>query len=237
MKSIFRTLWIVFHMTIATILIGFIVILVGYFDHKKNITGIFGRLWGRWVLWSTGINYTITGLQNLEPNQQYIFVSNHESALDIPLCVAGLPYNNVFLAKKELFKIPIFGWAMHAAGMVRVNRQNREKAKKSIDRALKQISKTDISIMIYPEGTRTRTGDLLPFKKGSFLLAVKSGLPVVPITVKGMFTILSKHSFRLSPGKVELIIDKPITTSELSEDDRDYLLEKTRNSIQKNKEN
>ncbi|MBC8213234.1 MAG: 1-acyl-sn-glycerol-3-phosphate acyltransferase [Candidatus Marinimicrobia bacterium] len=224
-------------MTIATILIGFIVILVGYFDHKKNITGIFGRLWGRWVLWSTGINYTITGLQNLEPNQQYIFVSNHESALDIPLCVAGLPYNNVFLAKKELFKIPIFGWAMHAAGMVRVNRQNREKAKKSIDRALKQISKTDISIMIYPEGTRTRTGDLLPFKKGSFLLAVKSGLPVVPITVKGMFTILSKHSFRLSPGKVELIIDKPITTSELSEDDRDYLLEKTRNSIQKNKEN
>ncbi len=237
MNSVMRTTWIVLNMTIATVFIGFVVILVGYFDHKKNITGIFGRMWGRWVLWSTGINYTIRGLQNLEPNKQYIFVSNHESALDIPLSVAGLPYNNVFLAKKELFKIPIFGWAMHAAGMVRVDRQNREKARLSVDRALKQIRKTNISIMIYPEGTRTLTGDLLPFKKGSYLLAIRSGLSVVPITIKGMFDILSKNSFKLKQGKVELIIDKPIQTSSLTEKDRDYLLEKTREIIKSNKDN
>ena len=237
MNSVMRTTWIVLNMTIATVFIGFVVILVGYFDHKKNITGIFGRMWGRWVLWSTGINYTIRGLQNLEPNKQYIFVSNHESALDIPLSVAGLPYNNVFLAKKELFKIPIFGWAMHAAGMVRVDRQNREKARLSADRALKQIRKTNISIMIYPEGTRTLTGDLLPFKKGSYLLAIRSGLSVVPITIKGMFDILSKNSFKLKQGKVELIIDKPIQTSSLTEKDRDYLLEKTREIIKSNKDN
>ena len=237
MNSVMRTTWIVLNMTIATVFIGFVVILVGYFDHKKNITGIFGRMWGRWVLWSTGINYTIRGLQNLEPNKQYIFVSNHESALDIPLSVAGLPYNNVFLAKKELFKIPIFGWAMHAAGMVRVDRQNREKARLSVDRALKQIRKTNISIMIYPEGTRTLTGDLLPFKKGSYLLAIRSGLSVVPITIKGMFDILSKNSFKLKQGKVELIIDKPIQTSSLTEKDRDYLLDKTREIIKSNKDN
>ena len=96
-------------------------------------------MWAQWVIWSTGIHYDVKGLENLQPHKKYIFMSNHESALDILLGVVCIPYNIIFLSKKELFRIPIFGWAMHAAGMIKIDRENPERARKAYAMALHNV--------------------------------------------------------------------------------------------------
>ncbi|MBC8479268.1 MAG: 1-acyl-sn-glycerol-3-phosphate acyltransferase, partial [FCB group bacterium] len=231
MGKYIRITWIMIHLTIATLLISSLVVIVGVVDVRKKITGILPRIWGKWVLWSTGIDYEVKGLENLKPNRKYVFVGNHESALDIPIAVASLPYNIVFLAKKELFRIPLFGWGMWAAGMVRVDRQNREKARTSIEKALAQIARMYISILVYPEGTRSSTGELQEFKKGSFILAIRSKLAVVPITITGARDVLPKNTIRFRKGKAQLIVDKPIHTEEMVEKDRNDLMIRTRETI------
>ena len=224
-------------MIVATVMEVPILIIIGFLDRQKNITGKLVRFWCRWVLWSTGINIIVEGLENLDPGRQYIFIGNHESALDIPVAVAALPYNVVFLAKKELFRIPLFGWGMAAAGMIRVNRQNREKARQSVDNAVESLGKRNISIVMYPEGTRSKEGNLLPFKKGGFILAIRSGLPVVPITISGAIEIVPKNSLTLNAGQIRLVIGKPIPTVEYNISRRNELLQIVRDDILKNKLN
>ncbi len=131
------------------------IIIAGLFDKEKYYTGKLIKIWARWVVWSTGIQYEIDGLDNLNLDKQYIFMSNHESALDIVLGVAAIPFNIVFLAKKELFRVPIFGWAMEAAGMIKIDRQNPEIARKSVSEAVETLIQSSFSTLIYPEGTRS----------------------------------------------------------------------------------
>ncbi len=152
-------------------------------DRDKNVTGKLEKMWAQWVIWSTGIQYDVTGLENLEQENKYIFMSNHASALDILLGVACIPYKIVFLAKEELFRIPVFGWTMQAAGMIKIDRQNPERARKSVDEAVNILIHSSSSTLIYHEGTRSETGDLLPFKKGGFILSIRSLLPIVPISI------------------------------------------------------
>ena len=108
----------------------------GWRDRDKNIIGKILKMWAEWMIWSTGIHYDVIGLDNLRINKQYIFMSNHESALDILLGVVAIPNKIVFLAKKELFKIPVFGWAMKSAGMIKIDRQNPAIARQSVDSAV-----------------------------------------------------------------------------------------------------
>ncbi len=182
-----------------------------------------------------GITYEVQGLENLKNKNQYIFICNHESALDVLLGVAGLPYNIIFLAKKELFRIPIFGWAMKAAGMIKIDRQNPEKAQQSVDRAVEKLTDSKYSTLIYPEGTRSETEETQPFKKGGFILAIRSKLPIVPITIIGTSSVLSKNSLKLFKGNIKLIIDVPIDTADLQEEDKNMLLTQCRNIIIQNK--
>jgi 1-acyl-sn-glycerol-3-phosphate acyltransferase len=203
-------------------------------DRDKNVTGKLEKMWAQWVIWSTGIQYDVTGLENLEQENKYIFMSNHESALDILLGVACIPYKIVFLAKKELFRIPVFGWAMQAAGMIKIDRQNPERARKSVDEAVHRLIHSSFSTLIYPEGTRSETGDLLPFKKGGFILAIRSQLPIVPVTIIGAGDVLSKGSFTINQGKIKVIISKPISTQNLEVNNKEELIESCRNTIMKN---
>ena len=163
-------------------------------------------MWAQWVIWSTGIHYDVFGFKNLKPDKKYIFMSNHESALDIILGVVCIPYNIVFLAKKELFRIPFFGWAMQAAGMIKIDRQNPERARQSVNEAVHTLIHSSFSTLIYPEGTRSETGDLLPFKKGGFILAIRSQLPIVPVTIIGAGDVLSKGTFTIKRGQIKVII-------------------------------
>ena len=203
-------------------------------DRDKNVTGKLEKMWAQWVIWSTGIQYDVTGLENLEQDNKYIFMSNHESALDILLGVACIPYKIVFLAKKELFRIPVFGWAMQAAGMIKIDRQNPERARKSVDEAVHRLIHSSFSTLIYPEGTRSETGDLLPFKKGGFILAIRSQLPIVPVTIIGAGDVLSKGSFTINQGQIKVIISKPISTQNLEVNNKEELIEGCRNAIRKN---
>jgi len=226
-----RSIWVLINLILATLFAATAVILVGAFDKRKRITGAIARFWAKWVMASTGVSVHVTGLENIDPRQQYIFVGNHESALDIPVAISTLPVSPVFLAKKELFSVPVFGWGLKAAGMVRVDRQHRDKAKESVDRAINAIRSRDVSVIIYPEGTRSMDDHLLPFKKGGFLLAVRSGIPVVPITILGAQSVVSKNSLQLNPGKITFIIDHPIPTDHMDDSHRDILLSQVRNII------
>jgi len=203
-------------------------------DRNKNVTGKLEKMWAQWVIWSTGIQYDVTGLENLEQENKYIFMSNHESALDILLGVACIPYKIVFLAKKELFRIPVFGWAMQAAGMIKIDRQNPERARESVDKAVHSLIHSSFSTLIYPEGTRSETGDLLPFKKGGFILAIRSQLPIVPVTIIGAGDVLSKGSFTINQGQIKVIISKPISTQNLEVNNKEELIDSCRDAIIKN---
>ena len=229
-----RTIWVLLNLVLSIWIVCIPILAIGWLDRDKNIIGKLSKMWAQWVIWSTGIRYDISGLENLKPDKKYNFMSNHQSALDIVLGVACIPCKIVFLAKKELFKIPIFGWAMQAAGMIKIDRQNSERARKSVDEAVNVLIHSSFSTLIYPEGTRSETGDLLPFKKGGFILAIRSQLPIVPITIIGTGDVLPKRSFTFNKGQIKVIIGKPISTQNLAVNNKEELIESCRNTINKN---
>ncbi len=229
-----RVIWFLINLVLSISVCSIPIIAVGLFDKEKYYTGKLIKMWARWVIWSTGIQYEIDGLANLNLDKQYIFMSNHESALDIVLGVAAIPFNIVFLAKKELFRVPVFGWAMEAAGMIKIDRQNPEIARKSVSEAVETLMHSSFSTLIYPEGTRSNGEELLPFKKGGFILAIRTQLPVVPITILGAGNVLPKGTLAIKKSHIKMIIDNPIPTLEMDINDKDQLLQDCRNIINQN---
>ena len=229
-----RVIWFIINLVLSISVCSIPIIAVGWFDKEKYYTGKLIKMWARWVIWSTGIQYEIDGLDNLNLDKQYIFMSNHESALDIVLGVAAIPSNLVFLAKKELFRVPVFGWAMEAAGMIKIDRQNPEIARKSVSEAVETLMHSSFSTLIYPEGTRSNGEELLPFKKGGFILAIRTQLPVVPITILGAGNVLPKGTLAIKKSHIKMIIDNPIPTLEMDINDKDQLLQDCRKIINQN---
>ena len=229
-----RVIWFLINLVLSISVCSIPIIAVGLFDKEKYYTGKLIKMWARWVIWSTGIQYEIDGLDNLNLDKQYIFMSNHESALDIVLGVAAIPSNLVFLAKKELFRVPVFGWAMDAAGMIKIDRQNPEIARKSVSEAVEALMHSSFSTLIYPEGTRSNGEELLPFKKGGFILAIRTQLPVVPITILGSGNVLPKGTLAIKKSHIKMIIDNPIPTLEMDINNKDQLLQDCRNIINQN---
>ena len=229
-----RVIWFIINLVLSISVCSIPIIAVGWFDREKYYTGKLIKMWARWVIWSTGIQYEIDGLDNLNLDKQYIFMSNHESALDIVLGVAAIPSNLVFLAKKELFRVPVFGWAMEAAGMIKIDRQNPEIARKSVSEAVDTLMHSSFSTLIYPEGTRSNGEELLPFKKGGFILAIRTQLPVVPITILGAGNVLPKGTLAIKKSHIKMIIDNPIPTLGMDINNKDQLLQNCRNIINQN---
>jgi 1-acyl-sn-glycerol-3-phosphate acyltransferase len=175
-----------------------------------------------------GVRATIEGREKLDRSRSYIFMCNHVSNLDAPFVVPALPGRTSILVKKELFRVPIFGWAMRMASLVPVDRSDRESAIASIGRAA-EVMKAGLHMTIYPEGTRSVDGRLLPFKKGPFHLAMDSGVPIAPITVVGTQNMMPKGGIRIYPGTARVIFHEPIDSSRFQ--DRDELMEAVRASI------
>jgi len=168
-----------------------------------------------------GIRVEIIGRERLDPRQAYIFMSNHVSNLDPPIVIPALPGRTSVLVKKEVFKVPILGRAMRMASLVPVDRSNREAAIASIGRAA-EVMRGGIHMAIFPEGTRSRDGRLLPFKKGPFYLALETGLPVVPVTVAGTYEMMPKGRFKIRPGVARVVFHEPIDPKQIG--DRDSLM-------------
>jgi len=175
-----------------------------------------------------GIRIREVGKENLKPGQTYIFMSNHASNLDPPVEIPRIRERCSVLVKKELFRIPILGTGMRMARLVPVDRSNREAAIESVREAV-DVLRSGLHMIIYPEGTRTPDGKLLPFKKGPFHLAMESGVPVLPLTILGTYEAWPKHRFALRPGIVTVVYHPPIDPKNYA--DRDELMAAVRNSI------
>jgi 1-acyl-sn-glycerol-3-phosphate acyltransferase len=183
---------------------------LGFFDRYGKRGYAIGRLWSRMILALGGITLKIDGLQRLGARRQYIFIVNHQSNLDIPVLVCSLPgFQLRWLAKKELLRIPLFGWALRAGKHVMVDRLSRSAALQSLNEAQRLIN-GGVSLVIFPEGTRSKGGRLLPFKRGGFLLAVKMGIPIVPITIRDSGRALAPGDWRIRRGAIRVSIHTPI---------------------------
>jgi 1-acyl-sn-glycerol-3-phosphate acyltransferase len=175
----------------------------------------------------------VIGKENILRGKPQIFMANHQSDFDILIVLGHIPGQFRWIAKKELFNIPIFGAAMKNAGYIEIDRHNREKAMKSLDEAALRIREGK-SVMTFPEGTRSRNGEIKAFKQGTFHLAIKAGAHILPVTIVGSGQIMPKRSLKVTPGRVKLIIDKPIDVKCFSIETRHELIEKVRAVIIKN---
>lgn len=173
------------------------------------------------ILWGCGVKLEIIGGQTLPQDESYVFVSNHLSYLDIPALFRAIPHNLHFVAKKEIKYVPFIGWYMYATEMIFVDRSNRMKAIASLDRAGKLIKKGK-DVLMFPEGTRSKTGVIGEFKKGPFMLATKADIAVVPVAIDGTDKVLPAGKFRLTSGKVTVSIGEPIRMKE-AQDIKEYI--------------
>ncbi len=215
--------WII----VGTFLLGFIAIMASFFSRNGDSVHYVGRLWGQSILWISGIRAVTCGFHEDMSRQSYIYMSNHQSNFDIPVLYSALPVQFRWLAKAELFKIPIFGWSMRGAGYISIDRSNRQSAFRSLDEAAEAI-RNGTSVMIFPEGTRSRDGRLLPFKKGGFVLAVDAGVPIVPVIIEGTHAIMPKGRLLVRSRRVHVYVGQPIETSVFSRKSKDELMAKVR---------
>lgn len=197
----------------VTLPTALLTILTGLFDpHGKAVYGI-GRFWTWFILRVGGLSLTVEGLERLDPRQPYIFMANHQSNIDIPVLVQSLKgFQLRWLAKRELLYVPLFGWAMWASKHILVDRSSRARALGSLKSAAARL-KAGVSIVVFPEGTRSKTGALLPFKRGGFWLAIETQVPVVPVTIDGSGASLPVGAWRVRPGTIAVRIGQPIAAS------------------------
>jgi len=221
-----RYILLAFNILFFTPIFSILIIIVGIFDRTKIYTGYLSHLWAKLILKFSNISYVINGVEKIDNNNQYVIISNHQSAIDILLTFASIPLPISFFTKKGLFLIPIFGWAMKFSGMISVNRQNKNRSKKSVDEALISMDKTKLSILNYPEGTRTISHGLGEFKKGGFILAIKSNRPILPLTIL--------YNENMINNKIRLVVDDSIDTLNYKMSDRDILIDKVKKIIHSN---
>ncbi|MDJ0819109.1 MAG: lysophospholipid acyltransferase family protein [Desulfobacterales bacterium] len=225
-----RTTYIMLWVVLTTIFWGTIAIIISFFTRTGNPVHIIARIWARGILYVSRIRVKVNGLNQIDPSQSYVYMSNHQSNFDIPVLLAHLPVQFRWLAKAELFKIPLFGRAMQGAGYVKIDRFNQESAFQSIKEAATKM-KDGVSVMIFPEGTRSLDGRIRPFKKGGFIMAVDAGVPIVPIVLQGTWSIMEKSSLQINTGDVVMNLEKPIATTNYSRQNKDELIEAVRRVI------
>jgi len=214
----------------VTILFGSIAIMGSFFDRTGKFPHLVARSWARSILFASRIKVTVRGLSNIDPGRSYIFMSNHQSNFDIPVLLAYLKVQFRWLAKAELFRIPLFGIAMKRAGYISIDRSDRRSAFASLKKAAETV-KNGVSVLIFPEGTRSRDGSIRPFKKGGFVLAIDSGVPIVPVVLHGTWSIMPRDKLRIESGNVMLEITEPIDTLNFTRKTKDALMEKVRGRI------
>jgi len=216
-----------------TAFMSFWSIVFSIFPTADNKIHKVANLWAKILLLICNTKVKVIGEENLLRGKPQIFMANHQSDFDILISLAYIPVQFRWIAKKELFAIPVFGTAMRSAGYIEIDRSNKEKAIQSIDEAALRIRRGK-SIMTFPEGTRSRDGEIKPFKQGVFHLAIKSGVPIVPVSIIGSGRIMPKRSLRIKPGQIKLMIGKPIEVVNFDIEKRHELIEIVRNEIMKN---
>lgn len=217
-------------LVVLTIFFSLLALFSFPFDRHKRLIHLYARLWAKVILWVTGTKVKVVGKERLSGGP-FLLMSNHLSAYDIFVLLASLPHPFRWVAKERIFKIPFLGWAMRCAGYVSVDRKNPKKAFESIE-AMKGLLKDGLSILIFPEGTRSPDGNLGPFLTGGFNIAIRLGVPIIPISIVGTYEIMPRHTLMvLKPGEVTLRIGEPIATQGMTPKDKKRLVESVREAI------
>jgi 1-acyl-sn-glycerol-3-phosphate acyltransferase len=232
MTSFIRTILLYSTAAAATVILGLAVIieaLLGVEDKPGGLYDKVPRWWSIAVMRAVGVKVRVHGMENVKGGQPYIFASNHVSWFDVPSLAKILPRNK-FIAKSELFKVPIFGRAMRAVGMIEIQRENRKAAFGAYDVAAERI-RAGNSVVVFPEGTRGHEYPLRPFKKGPFVLAIAAGVPIVPIIVHGTIEIMPRHSLWVHPGTIDIHLLEPVSTTGVDYDHREALMKTVRTKM------
>lgn len=175
------------------------------------------RFWSPVLLWAGGAKLEVSGLEQLDRAKPYIFISNHQSTIDIPALFRALPWDTRFVAKKQLKYVPFLGWYMWLAKFIFVDRGNHREAVRSLDDAGAQI-RAGTSLIVFPEGTRSDDCTVRPFKKGPFALAMKAGVPLVPVAIEGSGKLMPKNSWNITPGPIRVRVGAPIDPAQFAGD-------------------
>lgn len=229
-RQFLQTVIILVYVVLATIVMATVIIVVALFSRNGNAPHLVARAWARSILFVSGIHVHVNGLENLNVDGSCILMPNHQSNFDIPVLLGCLPIQFRWLAKAELFKIPIFGRGMRGCGYISIDRSNRKSAFQSLAEAAAKI-RNGVSVLIFPEGTRSRDGRILPFKKGGFVLSVDAGVPIVPIVIFNTWSIMPKDRLRIRTQSVRMDILAPIPTSGYTRKTKDDLMDSVRNTI------
>jgi 1-acyl-sn-glycerol-3-phosphate acyltransferase len=236
MKSLFKAIriaWLALWAAIATIILGIPVMVAGLLSRTGNLAFSISKLWAYTMLAISFVRTEIKNKTKIVKGTSYIIISNHQSLYDIIALVTTLGIQYRWFIKKEVLKIPIFGYALYASRNIFIDRSNIAGAIESINRGIDRLPK-GVSIMVFAEGTRSPDGQIHEFKKGGFVTAVRRKIPIMPVTVNGSRRILPKGSLVVKPGKIQVVIGDPIDTSGYTTDTVDELIDKTRQTIMAN---
>ncbi len=214
----------------ATVVLGSVAMIVGLVSPRRAVA--VAHLWGRVCLLLAGVPVLVEGLEHIAEGERYVIMANHESGLDIPVLLTALPASLElrFLAKKSLFSVPFLGWAMRSAGFVAVDREDRSSAGAMLAETMREVE-SGSSPLVFPEETWTLDGRLLPFQRGGFLVALKTGLPILPVGLEGPRLVLPPDEGLIRPQPVTVRIGPPIPTRGLGVSHRRDLTAATRREI------
>jgi 1-acyl-sn-glycerol-3-phosphate acyltransferase len=219
---------------IITIVLAICALLTVPFDRRGRVVHLlYARSWGWLILKIAGVKTQVAGLEHVDPRKTCIYMCNHLGSFDIFALLAYLPVQFRWLAKVELFKIPMLGWGMRAAGYISLDRSKRRQTYQSMEIAARKI-REETSVVIFPEGSRSFDGAMQPFMNGGFTLAIRAGVPIVPISIHGTWEIMPRTTKRVKKGTIRIVIDRPIETKDCTMMDRKRLMEETERRIRAN---
>ena len=215
-----------------TVVMASLSLALSLFDREGRLQHWCASTWSRMIARTALLDVSVSGAEHLRAGESYVFLSTHQSWMDIPVMLGYLPAQLRIAAKREVFQIPFLGWHMRRGGHISINRGSTAESVASLRRAAREL-RGGVSAFLFPEGTRTRDGSLQPLKKGGFRLAVESGLPVVPVAIVGTRRAMPRGSMVLRPVPVEMHLGPPLPTRGLTEADLPALMQAARDEMER----
>ncbi len=229
-----RTLLSYLNLFFTTLFLALIALAISPFDRKGERVHRIARFWASASLKASGVSVRLEGTENVS-SPPYLLMANHQSALDISVLLAGLPVPFKFVARRELFRIPFFGWAITKAGYISIDRENPREALRAIEQAVQKM-RDGTTVLIFPEGTRSKDGNLLPFMKGAFSLAARAEIPILPVAIRGSYALQPYGSILSVPrrkGVVDIRIGKAVPVEGKGASYKAELADEVRKAIEK----
>ena len=233
MKSLYKAIcvvWLGFWATVATVILGIPVMVAGMLSRTGNLAFSISKIWAYTMIAASFVRTEIKNKNKILKGTPYIIISNHQSHYDIITLVTTLGIQFRWIIKKEILKLPIFGYALYASRNIFIDRSNTTSAIESINKGFDRLP-NGVSVMVFAEGPRSPDGQIHEFKKGGFITAVRLKIPILPVTINGSRRVMRKGSFTLKPGKIQVVIGDPIDTSSYTTDTVQELIGKMRQAI------